>query len=295
MKEQNLSLKHIFTFIMDREKVFEVFKDKDHLERGNVTEEWKCVLKIHGLDLPYEDIKRIEHQLQQVLAEEVAKYDQSKNWIPPKEELIDKKGVTISLVGLDLPYEDIKRIEHQLQQVLAEEVAKYGRSLQNVRMCTSEPSGLVVRTPYPIGQLASIPTPPQGQSVTAAYYFREDTVKVQIFNARDIDPGATPLHVYIQLATPRRSGWFDPFSGWAKEIYGWINCAPGNPQWILRTDGYNSYSRWHNVGDAYAPGWSLVFRKPKEFGRWYNMYWLESSVLQEAFGGKAVRFLWWDD
>jgi len=79
-----------------------------------------------------------------------------------------------------------------------------------------------------------------------------------------------------------------PNVAWAKELCLW-NSRQGITL-ILRVEGRNSPRK--NFDFSRSQGDTIVFRKPKAFGIWYDMYHINPSEFWELFGGKSILFVW---
>jgi hypothetical protein len=249
-----------------------------------------------------EDTTRLTSQIQQVIQEELAKNNQAKlqsfkerlqasKKSPIEESLpspIEEREVNVMLEGLNLPKENNNRLTSQIQQMIEEELAKNAEARQ-------EAGGTCICAGVggPPGDEFAIYTGTPVRETRSRFmrfndrYFREDSWDITI-NATENLP-ITTMYVSLELNLK---------SNWSKEIWVWDACRqyhPGVTRVYCKNNnsGYASM-RLHN--QCYG-GQTLVFRKPKEFGIWYDMYHLYHSPREfwHHLGGSRVSFTWIED
>lgn len=79
---------------------------------------------------------------------------------------------------------------------------------------------------------------------------------------------------------------------WSKQIMGWTTCPPHQHDYV-QTDG-KSNAHWMGISQASALS-AIVFRKPKAFGVWYDIFYLDAPEFLEILGGRYARFTWYRD
>jgi hypothetical protein len=76
---------------------------------------------------------------------------------------------------------------------------------------------------------------------------------------------------------------------WAKQIVAWTICPPHHHQYVRR-DG-KGIPVWMTVTRADNID-MLVFRKPKVFGIWFDIFYFDMNEFIDVFGGRFNRFTW---
>jgi hypothetical protein len=247
---------------------------------------------ITGLDLPPEQLKDIESQIRQTIASELERIDEKMLEERKIKQQLAKEKNTINVLqqGLNLPPEQLKDIESQIRQTIASEL-KEEKNSRFVEVFVDTASSMNARPVCTYSANAvTRPAPPSNPFVLALYAY-EDTFRVSITE------GGLPSNM-MQI------GLKIPEGMWAKEIlaFNWSSFTTTN--WVavgFRPE--HSPKGWmsiHKPGTpSPSPGGStpadlLIFRKPKEFGIWTDMYKIGPN-LWENWGGKTILFNWIDD
>ncbi len=79
---------------------------------------------------------------------------------------------------------------------------------------------------------------------------------------------------------------------WSKQIVAWTVCPPPHHQYVRR-DG-KGVAKWMTVTRADNID-LLVFRKPKIFGIWFDIFHFDMNEFIDVFGGRFNRFTWYHD
>jgi len=79
---------------------------------------------------------------------------------------------------------------------------------------------------------------------------------------------------------------------WAKQIVAWTVCPPQHHQYVRRDSkgvaDWMAVSRSDNLN-------ALVFRKPRIFGIWFDMFYFDMPEFIDVLGGRYARFTWYFD
>jgi hypothetical protein len=76
---------------------------------------------------------------------------------------------------------------------------------------------------------------------------------------------------------------------WAKQIVAWTVCPPHHHQYVRRDS--KGLAVWMTVTRAENID-LLVFRKPKIFGIWFDIFHFDMNEFIDVFGGRFNRFTW---
>jgi hypothetical protein len=76
---------------------------------------------------------------------------------------------------------------------------------------------------------------------------------------------------------------------WAKQIVAWTVCPPHHHQYVRRDS--KGLAQWMTVTRADNID-LLVFRKPKIFGTWFDIFHFDMNEFIDTFGGRFNRFTW---
>lgn len=79
---------------------------------------------------------------------------------------------------------------------------------------------------------------------------------------------------------------------WAKQVVAWTVCPPHHHQYVRRDS--KSAAAWMTVTRADSIDF-LVFRKPKVFGIWFDIFYFDMNEFIDVLGGRFNRFTWYQD
>jgi hypothetical protein len=242
-------------------------------------------ISIQGLPLPDTDMERLEAQIQQMITAELDKYEQTQ-----LQELnlggqpqANTNRINVSLAGLQLPDTDTKRLETQIQQMITAELAQHQQT--SPQMITSETSCVcafngVPGDPLDVSLIVSLvtgPPPPLGFFNFIITDSDGDVVLLTVF------PGVTSSGTCsVGLANRCRSCW-------NKQIEAWNLCQQSLfTIEVSCTAGMLPF----NVNKGCFQTDTLIFRKPKFFGAWTDMFHIVETEFWSAFGGTRALFTW---
>ena len=267
-------------FLHDINETYSAFKAK--LKNAQVP------IIIRGLNIAEEDKQRLESHIQEMVSKEYLKYIQS-NVESPNQTDSDKSQkikmrTEVSLENLGLPSEIKENLESHIQEMVSKDYLKEARGM-------SEGEGPCVFTPlYPPGDpqnIAQWRLPPENEwarwtpTFVTTPPWPEDGFWIK-WKWSDLPWG----QMYLILET-------GPNVSWAKEIQAWhLRMGRMNS---IRVQGASSATPRTilSAASCFAGADTIVFRKPKAFGIWYNMYNLAPAHLfWSLFSQREVIFRW---
>lgn len=245
-------------------------------------------ISIQGLPFPDTETTRLESQIQQMIAAELDKYEQAQLQALNLREQgkATTNLINVSLAGLRLPDAETKRLESQIQQMIAAELAQHQKTNPQTvapgTTCVCAYNG-VPGGPLDVSSIISAvngPPPPQGFFNFTITDSDGDVVLLTLF------PGVTSSDMCSVSFTNNCQ------SCWDKQIVAWnlcqqalftiqVSCTAGTipftvNQGCLQTD-------------------TLIFRKPKFLGVWTDMLHIVETQFWPAFGGTNALFTWVGD
>jgi len=242
-------------------------------------------ISTQGLPLPDTETKRLEAQIQQMIASELDKDELA------QLQALDLRGqpnantniINVSLAGLQLPDTETKRLETQIQQMITAELARHQQT--NPQAITAGISCVcayngVPGAPLDVSSIVSLvngPPPPSGFFNFTITDADGDVVLLTVF------PGVTSSATCsVGLANRCRSCW-------NKQIEAWNLC-----QQALFTIEVSCTAGMipFNVNKGCFQTDTLIFRKPKFFGAWTDMFHIVETEFWSAFGGTRALFTW---
>jgi hypothetical protein len=195
----------------------------------------------------------------------------------------------VDLRHLPLPRNEKRRLEDhigvRLAELLGERVTKYqgGRMgvLAATCVATTPGDGLSVAT---LQDLLAKPHPELDPNLPMKILVLPPSGDVLIL---EIFPWPAPVLPSDEVQVGLGSA-----VDWAKQIVGWTVCPPHYHQYV-RTDGkeavgYMKVSRADNLS-------AIVFRKPKVFGIWFDIFYFGLPEFIDVLGGRYAGFTWYRD
>jgi hypothetical protein len=250
-----------------------------------------------------EDKTRLTSQIQQVIGEELAKNNEaklqslkerlqaSKKSFPGSIEeffsgSIEEREAIVRLEGLNLPEENKNRLTSQIQQMIGEELAKNAEVRQTGR--TYSCICAIVGYTGPPGEESYLWHRPLTDPPGPQYFpLGEDTVTV----FRDTRENLPKTEMKVGLKLKLRSNW-------SKEIWAFDHCRTDYPG-VARIYCHNNQTptQWMDLHSGCYGGDTIVFRKPRFGGAWWDMYHLHSSAesFWKSYGGTRLWIRWDED
>jgi hypothetical protein len=242
-----------------------------------IAESKNIPLSISGLDSEKQKAN-LESQIQEIIRTELAKYVQSMKANDSKDNPPVMTGaITVSFENLPVPLEIRQKLESRVHEAITEIVPKEEDVGKQV-VCVYTPI-------YPGGRLVRN-FPLQYEKWFFWYPSGEDMLWVWIsshFHAK------TYVDVNLRLYT----------NMWAKELSSWHyhpNIQRVNTIRVERP-GPNSIWMRLNQPDCNSGAHTLILRKPKFLGTWWDMYYFDTVEFWSSFGGRNINFMWlrdWD-
>ncbi len=278
--------------IKDKNEIFDILEE----QIAQLEKKPQLNISVKGLDLSDEDTARIKSQIQQLVIPELIKYQQARLQEAKikKQRIHDKSAINVSLKGLPLPDEEIKRLESKIQQVVKRMLP---RESQDPQILENPPQICVCSWPFwgyacePPGTEISLndidplpPWPSDGRPLYIGIYFPEDVVLMIIENGARYGMRPDQMWVGLQLD--------NSFTNiWAKEIWAWGPCI-GTVSWIRQERASNN-PVWMQISrDETA---TIFFKKARIFGLMGDMYNFPSKQFWRLLGGNLVTFVWIED
>jgi hypothetical protein len=267
-------------------------------------------LFIKGLDIPDKDRKRLESEIQRMVTTEIQKHEQAMLKEAEEEKRrrqsrSKENKINISLEGLNLPYENRKRLESEIQQMVTRQFVKSVRDDKSSTSTTTGAGQLAAaastcicafnwlpgrRWYWPINYPFSTPYPHflSISSRTGGLFGDYNLISVRIDN-RDFYGNPIPQdQAIIGLKLGSGIKWHE------KEILAY-NACHGTRNTLHRYGGSPGVTVYTTIYDACFQTDTLVFRKPRTLGIWVDVLHLDPYSLWRCVGGKRVTFTWEND
>jgi hypothetical protein len=241
---------------------FQLLKDHTHID-----------VALKGTRLPPEKVRRLEKQVQTMLATELEKREHVESRMT---EIVDQTSppggvISVSLSGLGLSGEDAQFLEGRVSQFLTNKLGTQMLSAPQICVCAF--SGVPGST---------VPIPPHS---TNPWFFAivspEDAISVTVENGFV----ATDQVVVGLLNTCP--------SGWDKQIEALNLCA--GPIASITQGTKNTNPTFMTLSSGCFLTDTLILRKPKFFGVWSDMYNYSATAFWSNFGGTRVSHTWLRD
>jgi hypothetical protein len=234
-------------------------------------------LMIRSSSLDSAATEALQHRLQIGLTTEMLRTEPARPAAKPA-----RRGVNVDLRHLPVPRSERERLESLLGEQVAEHLASAEGASAMACVATSpgdflsistEIRDLVANPPADIDPnlpITILVLPPSG-----------DVLTLEVFPSTS--PALPPNEVRVGLATA---------VDWAKQIVAWTVCPPHHHQYVRRDS--RGLARWMTVTRAENID-LLVFRKPKIFGIWFDIFHFAMPQFIDVFGGRFTRFTWYYD
>ncbi len=111
-------------------------------------------------------------------------------------------------------------------------------------------------------------------------YTNEDVIRWDVA----VEPALGPSEAMIGLASK---------VAWAKELVTFNYCCGRGV--TVHQSGYSADPRYIRIQPGCDGTHTILFRKPKAFGWWWDMYWFDPGRFWEFFGGRWMTFTWLAD
>lgn len=238
-------------------------------------------------DLSENDRKRLEVKIGQIVTTEFKQAQQRIRHEQGKQRKQGERKNIISLKGLPLPDQEIRRIESKVEQEVLE-MLPGGLRQQSIVVCgcgwpfggCCDPPGENIDLSNRSGENPWPPPYPPDGDYLILVCLSEDIMfwKLQDGAAYNLNPDQMLVGLTSRV-------------DWAKEIAAWQVCtceiakvhqdsASQSPVWMLLTKDQTE---------------TIVFKKPKFFGVWTDMYHIEPTQFWPYLGGKIITVDWlWD-
>jgi hypothetical protein len=222
-------------------------------------------------------METLQHRLQTGLTAEMLRTEPDSPVARPVP-----RDVNVDLRHLPVPRSDRERLESLLGGQVAEHLANVEGAAAMACVATSPGDFLSISTE--IRDL--IANPPAGTDPNLPITIlvvppSRDVLTLEVFpsTSRTLPPD----EVRVGLATA---------VDWAKQIVAWTVCPPHHHQYVRRDS--RGVAQWMTVTRAENID-LLVFRKPKVFGIWFDIFHFAMPEFIDVFGGKFARFTWYYD
>jgi hypothetical protein len=175
-----------------------------------------------------------------------------------------------------VPLEIRQRLESRVHETITEIVPKE-EGVSNV---------ICVYTPiYPGGRLIRNFPPHQDETWFKWFPGEGDCFNVWISSRYYPNPKQTAVNLRIGQSV------------WAKEISSWHYHPNKQRRDTIRVELSGPNGAWLNFlkADCDLGAHTIVFRKPKFLGRWWDIHYFDTVEFWSLFGGRYVNFIWWCD
>jgi hypothetical protein len=241
-------------------------------------------VSLAGLNLSEEDERGLAREIAELIATEVPRSQGVSRKQPVQKHLrVDRRrDVTLSLreVGLD------DAASETVASAIEAELKK-----RRVTLIAEAAAGCVcaISSPGRQERLDDIDPPPWvtnpgNYPYVIAAYFREDVFRIQIDDGSEAGVGASEIKVGLNSRV-----------AWAKEIWA-LNYCRGRTASVFCSSA-TSIPSWMRLdkGMCFSGAHTIVFRKPKAFGLWADVFHFPPDQFWRLLAGKAVTFTWFRD
>ena len=244
-------------------------------------------LRVSSSVLDSAEVESLQRELQAELTAALIQpqsVEHTTGLIPPE----GRQSARVDLKHLPLPRNEKRRIEDHIGRRLVELLsgdAKFQKGLTSVLaatcVATSPGDRLSVAS---LRDLLSEPHPELDPNLPMSILVLPPSGDVLIM---EIFPWPAPV-----LSSDRVEVGLGSAVDWAKQIVGWTVCPPHHHQYV-RTDGKSNVA-YMNVsrGDDLT---ALVFRKPRVFGIWFDIFYFDALEFIDVLGGRYAGFTWYRD
>ncbi len=276
-----------FHLLNNENDIYPLFEEKKALLK-----ERSVNISIKGLNLSDEDLSRIESQIQQMVTTEIVRHEQTRIQEIRKIEhksIRNKNTILVSLTGLNLPNENKKFLESQIQQMVSEmrqnegegggeggggEGGGGGSSCICAGGIPGETISLDGINPLPQ------PSPGRNDIITAVFFPKSgDALRMVVEDGAQF--GLDRNQMLIGLASS---------VDWAKEIMAWSICRERLSS--VYQGRANSTPNWMLISNGCFQADTIVFRKPMFLGIWVDVANFDLVQFWNVLGGKKVTFTW---
>jgi hypothetical protein len=195
----------------------------------------------------------------------------------------ERLTVNVDLRHLPVSRDKRELLEGQVGRQLAE-ILVNTPDLQSASACVATSPGVQFMIEQPIRDLIANPPSSIDPNLPITILVLSpagDVLVLEVFPSTTL--ALPPDEVRVGLSTA---------VDWAKQIVAWTVCPPHHHQYVRRDS--KGVAVWMTVSRADNID-LLVFRKPRIFGVWFDIFNFDMNEFIDVFGGKFCRFTWFFD
>jgi hypothetical protein len=264
-------------------------------------------VELQGFDLPDEEKVAVEAEIMRLVEAEVAEYQHTRpeeeseaaehqQSRAPVTEPADYRSsqpgeIDVSLTALQMPNEELERIESRIRRSVAKAIPMGSRLAAEAAAAEVSVVSAALPAMYYLDDFYDprmLPTSERPE-IRVHLYFPEDLIRLDIRRGFEETPPLTRNETTV--AHSRQVGW-------DKHIR--TTESPNRGIWAIKNTDYAPFSclRYPNSARMTVPSNlrpTLIYEKPKEWGRWTPMYRWYSPQFMHIFGGYRLGHCWWRD